>query len=82
MRDQFGNYYRNAIEAKRAQGQIVVGNETFPIEDEGKFVFQVNTRAGYEAPENCVATTQEEAEADMAAWLDCYPDADCRVVEI
>lgn len=82
MKDSNGNYYRNGYEMKRANGLITVGNETFPLTDEGKFVFQVSERAGYEMPSGCTPGTEADAQADMDAWVECYPDADCRVVEI
>lgn len=82
-KDMNGNYYRNDYEMNRAHGLITVGNETFPIADEGKFIFQVmEDRTGYCAPTDCVPGTEEEAEDDKAAWLECYPSADCRVVKI
>ena len=84
MKDQSGNYFKNKHEMYRAQGFVLVGNETFPVEDVGKFVFQVcpDPRAGYEMPSDCTPGTEAEAEADRTAWLESYPDADCRVVEI
>lgn len=82
-RDINGNYYINNHEMKRAQGLILVGNETFPVADEGKYIFQVmGDRAGYCAPSDVRPGTEADAEAEKAGWLECYPDADCRVVEI